>query len=664
MTQVFIQFVQDCKVDTIAWYVSLWNYFISSEVSKTLFFWIAVVSLLCLMKWLCHSNYYCNSNDNGYINHSDALAEKVAKELKKPGSICIMLKGKWGSGKTSFYKKQIQPSLAKPILLSCLNYNDVGSLKIDIINYSKPFLKFMTPIKILYIVFGDDFLMPKDRIIVLDDFERTIKHGDFDVDRLINILIMLKDKHHNSFLLLCNENSVIDDSNFIQYREKLVDKIIRLPVLGINELDIYKDLVNKLIDQDDKKYQLILDMVNKIYDLESNIRLIFQLIQVIHSMIKLEGDEVKFNIRLLLETDLIFFMYAYSARSEKYQDLLKEFDIFEPNNRDLKYDIEEIKNNLESFDYDFNNKLGIDYLKLELDDLLKKNNAHDFKIKAVVYLEKFITQAKISTKNQFSLDYVLYLLFVVWTAKVDKFEELFKKILSSYEFMNHDTFKPVRDVISHKKPLFPLFGEAEFELINPSIGIDDSVLKFEKAYCLFYRNKVINKFIKSTNQVLWDEVNLFADGWFIRCCNEEDQNVLFILGEDINAVAELYVKSNKYLNFNIIQEWINNSVEQDILLEYYTKVLEEFEVEKNRSDNKVALFDWLVSEKIESVPKVKEKFAVICKKFTNLNQLIHDYVINDENVSKQYILLVQKHDDLIKKLNYYDSSLNDLELWF
>lgn len=661
MMQILIQFMQDSKVDTIAWYVELWHYFISSELAKTLFFWIAIVIVLYLTKYFWNSTSYRKSNDV-YINHSDGLAEKLAIELNKQQNTCIMLKGKWGSGKTSFYKKQIQPSLKKPIFLSCLNYNDVDSLKVDIINYSKPLLKFMTPIKILYIVFGDDFLMPKNRIIVLDDFERTIKHDNFDVDRLINVLIMLKDKYHNSLLLLCNEEEIIDGINFIKYREKLVGKVIRLPILSVTELKEYKGLANLLIDQENDKYQTILDNVSKIYELESNMRLIFQLIKVINKMVKLDGNEVEFNTRLLVETDLIFFMYAYSARGEKYQILLTKFAKIEPNCGTLKYDIEEIKNNLESFDYEFNNELGIDYLKLELDDLLKKNNAHDFKIKAVVYLEKFITQARMSTKNQFNLDYVLYLLFVVWTAKVDKFEELFKKILSSYEFMNQDTFKPVRDVVSHKKQLFPLFDEAEFELINPGRGIDDSVLKFEKAYCLFYRNKVINNFIESTSKILWDEVNLFADGWFVRCCNVEDQNVLFILGEDIMAVDELYNTSNKYLNLNIIAKWLSNQVKPIILLEYYATVLQKFDTEINKVNDQIVLFDWLLSEKIEKAPKVKEKFTTIREKFTHLNKMIKDYVSNDENVNKQYISLVQKHSDLIKKLDYQDSNSTDREI--
>jgi hypothetical protein len=658
MMQILIQFMQDSKVDTIAWYVELWHYLISSEVAKTLFFWTTIVIVLYLIKYLWNSTSYRKSNDDVYINHSNGLAEKLIIELNKSQNICIMLKGKWGSGKTSFYENQVQPSLNKPVFLSCLNYNDIDSLKIDIMNYTKPFLKFITPIKILYLIFGDDFLMPKNRIIVFDDFERAIQHDDFDVDRLINVLIMLKDKHHNSLLLLCNENSIIGDNNFIKYREKLVGKIIRLPVLGIDELEIYNNLANLLKnDQNNEKYQAILDNTHKIYELESNIRLIIQLIQAINNMIKLEGDEIKFNIRLLLETNLIFFMYAYFARGEEYQKLLTIFDISEPNNGKLKYDIEEIKNNLESFDYEFHNQLGIDYLKLELDELLQNNNSSEFKTKALDYLNKFISK---ETKNKFNLDYLLYLLFIVWIAKVTKVEELFEKILSNVEFMNQDTFKPVRDIVGSINPIFHLYEQKQcYSIFGITSEISNDVNAFEKAYCLFYRNKVINKFIESTSEILWSEVNLFADGWFIRCCNEEDQNVLSILGEDINGVAELYVKSNKYLNLNIINKWIGEKVEPNILLEYYAKVLVEFEDEKQRNQNNIYFFDWLLSEKIEKAPKIKGKFTIIREKFTQLNKMIKDYVSNDENVNKQYISLVQKHSDLIKKLDYQGSNSTD-----
>lgn len=504
----------------------------------------------------------------------------------------------------------------------------------------------------LYLIFGDKFLMPKNRIIVFDDFERTIQHHDFDIDRLINILISLKDEYNNSLLLLCNDSEVIDGSNFIKYREKLIGKIIRLPKLELSRFKEYVELANKLNIQNDGKDKDVLEKVNQIYALESNIRLIIKLIQIINNMIKLDGDEVKFIIKLLQQTDLIFFIYAYSARGEEYQKLLDKINITTLNNATLKYDIEEIKSNLESFDYEFNNSLKIDYLKLELDELLIQTDANNFKQNVISYLNEFVKQIIVSTKNQFNLDYVLYLLFIIWTAKFDKYDELFEQILVNPKFMDQDTFKPVRHIVGSLNPIFHLYErEKYYQIFAITSEISADILIFEKEYCLFYRNKVINKFIESTDKVLWDEVSLFADGWFIRCCIDEDQNVLNIRGEDINDVADLYVKSNKYLNLNIIRRWIDNKVEEKILIKYYAKVLEEFEDENSKNDGKIKLLDWLLLEETESFyPNMKNKFTIISEKFTTLNKIIKDYVSNDEDTNQQYLSLVQKHSSLMKSL--------------
>lgn len=97
------------------------------------------------------------------------------------------------------------------------------------------------------------------------------------------------------------------------------------------------------------------------------------------------------------------------------------------------------------------------------------------------------------------------------------------------------------------------------------------------------------------------------------------------------------------------------------MLEYYTKVLEKFEIEKDRGDDKIAFLDWLLSDKIEAYPKVKEKFSIIREKFTKLNEMIKNYVYI-ENYNKQYNLLIQEHIDLINKLAIIESNENDRKI--
>ena len=626
---------------------------------------LTIVITTLIIGFIFYLNYsFCRKREKWEKEKSEIADNKSKKEYLWQ---CLLIDGAWGSGKTTHYEKYYQYIDNKPnIYISCFSAS--RSELIAQIIQQQFWCKLLTLNGLLakFMESNWQIFMPKNRVVVFDDLERLHANKDNYLD-LIGVIDYLKNKMECKIILICNMLE-LKASIFNSYMERIVDEAEFPTLMSKNE---FRD---NLIKEPDGLTKKLLDRLYQDYasDKINNLRIIKNIMPKIAK--KLDKDYLRFNedeqvlngsyseiIELInkhylfyidnalfkecsnMNNGKILYNHIQDDRDKYYADLQAKLNPFNLKYEDFKCseyrtfrDIQKI------LDLNLN-----DYLRRDILISLDAKNKDEATHKANEYLSKFISQ---QTCNIFNLDYVLYLLFVVCTAKVDKCQDYFDEILSNAEFMNQSTFKPIRDIISYSKPLFPVFNEKEFELFNPNITIDGgSVLEFEKAYCLFYRNKVINKFIESKNQVLWDEVNLFAGGWFIRCCNVEDINVLFILGEDINAVAELYVKSNKYLNLNIIQKWIDKKVEPNTLLEYYTKVLEEFEIEKNRGENQTAMLDWLLSEKIEAYQKVKEKFAIIREKFTKLNEMVKNYA-DTESYNTKYDLLIQKHIDLINKL--------------
>lgn len=614
-----------------------------------------------------------------------AILNKCIKEKKKVFNSklkakklnwqCLLIDGAWGSGKTTHYETYYKYIDANPnIYISCFSAS--RSELIAQIIQQRLLYKLLTLNGILARFMENNWqiFMPKNRVVVFDDLERLHASKDNYLD-LIGVIDYLKNKMECKIILICNM-SELKEPIFNSYMERIVDETEFPTLMSKNE---FRD---NLIKEPNELTKKLLDRLYQDYasDKINNLRIIKNIMPKVAK--KLDTDYLRFNedeqvlngsyseiIELInkhylfyidnalfkecsnMNNGKILYNHTQDDRDKYYADLQAKLNPFNLKCEDFKCsEYRSFRDIQKILDLNLN-----DYLRQDILISLDAKKEDEVRHKANEYLSKFISQ---QTCNIFNLDYVLYLLFVVCTAKVDKCQDYFDEILSNAEFMNQSTFKPIRDIISYSKPLFPVFNEKEFELFNPNITIDGSVLEFEKEYRLFYRNKVINKFIESKNQVLWDQVNLFADTWFISDHAKESQLILFdgeASGDAVIGVRELYTKSNRYLNLNTIQQWIDKKVEPNTLLEYYTKVLEEFEIEKQISKNNIYFFDWLLSDEVNSYPKVKEKFAVIRKKFTKLNEMIKNYVYNIENYSTQYDLLVQKYIDLINKLETKES---------
>lgn len=583
---------------------------------------------------------------------------------------CLLIDGVWGSGKTTHYKKYYQYIDDNPnIYISCFSAS--RSELIAQIIQQQFWCKLLTLNGLLAKIMESNWqiFMPKNRVVVFDDLERLHASQDNYLD-LIGIIDHLKLENKCKIILICNM-SELKEPIFNTYMERIVDKT------GFPKLMSENEFTNYLIKGDDELTKIMLSKLynNYVSDKISNLRIIKNIMPMITD--QLNRDYSSFNeIEQVLNGSfheiekLMSKHYLFYSDNNLFKDSLKFSNLKKDSSPDgeRKEEREKIEGLLSKYDLrladfrygNYNNFRDIDEVfKLQLSDFLKSEiegivNAEDVILveqKISEYLDKFISQ---QTSNKFNLDYVLYLLFIICTAKVGKCDELLESVLGNVALMNQVTFEPVRNAFKRERLLFPLFNEREFELINAGRGIDGCVLMFEQLYRSFYRNKVINKFIESTNKVLWDEVDLFARGWFICDHIKEDKNIQSEHGIDSNDVAKLNANSNKYLNLGIIQKWLDNKVEQNTLIEYYVKVLDAFD-ENLRGDGKVKFLDWLLSQQIESFSKVAEKFAIIREKFTKLDKMINAYVNKNSPATQKYNTLIEKYSDLIEKLKLPES---------
>lgn len=294
--------------------------------------------------------------------------------------------------------------------------------------------------------------MPKNQVVVFDDLERLHDNQDNYLD-LIGIIDYLKNTNKCKIILICNM-SELKEPIFNTYMERIVDET-QFPILiSENEFsnsliketnDLTKKLLNNLYqDYADGKINNLRIVKNIMPKIAEKLKLDYgefnedeqvlngsysEIIKLIHKHYLFYIDNALFKDCSDLNNGKIFYKHTQDDRKKYNADLQARLNQFNLNHEDFK--CTEYKT-FRDFQKILNLNLN-DYLRRYISISLDANNKEAVIHKVNEYLSKFVSQ---QTCNIFELDYVLYLLFVVWTAKVDKYQDYFDEILSSNEFMN------------------------------------------------------------------------------------------------------------------------------------------------------------------------------------------------------------------------------------
>lgn len=273
--------------------------------------------------------------------------------LSEETDYALFLAGKWGSGKTYFFKKELVPIISaqavlkadsgekyKMIYLSLFGMKGLEDLQTQIllsiygVNGKKTkmaasiaiaCIKGLSPISNIDVSSGDvssktlDIRGFEDCVLCLDDLER--KHSDFDSGELMSYINYLIENHGAKILIIGNEDKMGDD--FTKIKEKIIGNVIEF---NPNYENIIQSIINDLYSGSNSvKGQFLLENYHFIFKTflktSGNLRsLKFALIRFLHVYKLIESelsDDVYDRFRNDIYVSLLYFTIIISS---EYRD--------------------------------------------------------------------------------------------------------------------------------------------------------------------------------------------------------------------------------------------------------------------------------------------------------------------------------------------------------
>lgn len=606
-----------------------------------------------------YKHFKGNKSVHSILNKYFKVKKKVFNsKLKneKPWQ-CLLIDGAWGSGKTTYYENNYQYIDNNPnIYISCFSAS--RSELIAQIIQQQFWCKLLTLNGLLAKFMENNWqiFMPKNRVVVFDDLERLHANQDNYLD-LIGMIDYLKDKKKCQIILICNI-SELKEPIFNTYMERVVDEVEFPTLMSENEFE------NSLIKNASKLTKGLLARLYNFYEHGevNNLRIIKNIMPKIAKKLESdysEFDEVKpvlngsqYEINVLINKHYLFYtdnalfkecvefnngkklLTDQGSKDEIILDLqkkVKKYFLSHTNFRCLDYktwrDIGEI------LQPNFKDFLRLDIeANLELDDYVIHDDRVRIQNLVIQYLEKYINH---KTKNDFENgDYALLLLYVLYHAKYEGYDELFEFVLTSKEFINPSSYTPLKSDTNLLFNFSHASNDAVFKKLFEIKEFNEE--GFLTKYFDFYRKKIIDKFISLTNGIDHESLEHFSDDWFKNEHSSVNYNIIDEMTK-ISALDSLYNLTNKCLNLYIINKWIDQGVNQSILTQYYIGIIGKFQ--GLRKDKSKAYMN----------PKIDQLASLICDVEINSSQIelltekngsfdkMRDRLFHFKNIVAEYI---------------------------
>lgn len=229
--------------------------------------------------------------------------------LRNKENSVVVLKGKWGTGKTYLWRKveeELYPknrTTKKPIYVSLFGAKTIKELKLRILQNA--YLKDASGVQKIIKTSGDfitQFIkratgystedglllwlpdLVGGRLIVIDDIER--KHKSLDIDELLGLIDEYSDNHKTQFLVLLNTDKLEDVSIWKAMHEKVIDSELILEPSASESFDIAVANLNASTYLPEIKSAISILNVN-------NIRIIERVLKTIQYIVnKSEFDDI------------------------------------------------------------------------------------------------------------------------------------------------------------------------------------------------------------------------------------------------------------------------------------------------------------------------------------------------------------------------------------
>jgi len=180
------------------------------------------------------------------INISREIVKRRLKELlNRDNSLCVVVRGDWGVGKTFLWKEFAKEELnrTKHVYISLFGKKSISDIKDEIMlqlySYKrvlKPLGEILKNIKVepaihsignlLSLLAKQESILKKDVIICFDEFER--KSPELRPEEILGLISFLKENTNCKIVLIINEEEIKKENNkYNEYKEKVVDYEIR-----------------------------------------------------------------------------------------------------------------------------------------------------------------------------------------------------------------------------------------------------------------------------------------------------------------------------------------------------------------------------------------------------------------------------------------------------
>ncbi len=326
---------------------------------------------------------------------------------------CILIDGEWGSGKSYYYRKKIEPSfLQKPLYFSCFSTTKDELITKLIISSQLYNLVSLNGLLIKFMLNNWQLFMPKNKIIVFDDIERM--HSESTYEDIIAIISFLSDKNNCNLILIINQKSINLEKYqiFNAYLEKVVDDIITIPKVKFKDIanslsqikidEAYKNEVVEVINQTQEQLKLnnLRILINSYY--HSSVALMsFDGLgnltdldkEILLRVAKLSlGNLIKLNYLFLKDNAL----YRKAINSQNDDKTNKDLEEYKLKPEDVhtygismrqELNMDKLKNHL--FDYAISMFLDQKY-RIDKGKILKNNNRKDDIMQSIINRNKGI----------------------------------------------------------------------------------------------------------------------------------------------------------------------------------------------------------------------------------------------------------------------------------
>lgn len=616
----------------------------------------------CIYNEFCFTQTYIELDgkdiDSYQVKFLTKIKQKIQEIRSAPKVKNILVNGSWGAGKSYFIESHLKqtPSL---VYLSCTDYADTHELITALIEKTNNclfrWLVRLSITRVLAIIgkFELKQFIGINKVIVFDEFERLVDYNKIDPMHIVSLIQYLNNQKICICILVANDVSLNNNSQFTNVREKLISYIYHYKLPFEDAIKIIKDRNNgsNFVDLESIQFSEIRKDLHNRYQIDNNIRMIEHAYIKINQIYSSNKNFIDFkrSDKTIRITEEEFFALLFS----NVLDLINPLYYLYLKN---PYNLKALEHLATTYQHDTNKKSmnAINNMTKQVTDELmpnpeatlvekqkEKENYQYFEDSGIQSLAlKYINHAAITYESNYSKTYdISYDLNFIMCNQ--DFENIDIKLITNYL----GDKEIVKQLILHSR---------EYEKTsNQNIKI--FMRLFKQNFCEDDNPELITDYFKSINVLeqrflrlgnhdtnsSWDD-SIVTD--YIAYCKYIDEAWH---RNNPNNIRPVPYNRNSYINALIIQYLSDSSPDNSVV-----NTIKEFYSKENKNDLN-SIVNELTAKIINRKKKIKEYIELISqivKKLLESNQQKEDHLI-------LLSFMCHSYNEIIRYLNHENIKL-------